>query len=74
MKGYPFVVMFASQGHVEIDGDTAKGTSYTNEVGRMADGVEIRVTGTYEDRYVKRDGKWGFSYRKFTMLHTQTIG
>ena len=73
MAGFPFVVMFASQGQVKIEGDHATGVSYTDEVARMADGTEVRVTGTYEDRYVRRDGRWGFAYRKFTALHTQTL-
>lgn len=73
IAGFPFVVMFASQGQVTIEGDYATGVSYTNEVARTADGVEMRVTGTYEDRYVRRNGQWGFAYRKFTPLHTQTI-
>lgn len=73
IAGYPFVVMFASQGEVVIEGDTAQGRSYTNEVARLPDGTEMRVTGTYEDRYVKRNGRWGFSYRRFTVLHTQTL-
>ena len=47
--------------------------SAPEEVARTADGAELRVTGTYEDRYVRRNGCWAFSYRKFTPLHTQTI-
>lgn len=73
IAGFPFVVMFASQGQVKIEGDHATGISYTNEVARTNEGMEMRVTGTYEDRYVRRAGQWGFAYRKFTSLHTQTI-
>lgn len=73
MAGFPFVVMTASQGAVEIDGDHATGVSYTSEVARLPDGAEIRVTGRYDDSYVKRDGRWGFAKRSFTQLHTQTI-
>ena len=71
--GFPFVVMFASQGAVEIDGDRASGVSYTSEVARTADGTELRVTGKYTDRYVKRDGRWGFAFRRFEQLHQQQI-
>jgi len=73
MTGFPFVVMFASQGAVEIDGDRASGFSYTDEVARMADGTEARVTGRYTDRYIKRDGRWAFAYRRYEMLHQQKI-
>lgn len=73
IAGYPFVVMFASQGAVEIDGDEAHGTSYTNEVARTAEGQEMRVTGRYQDRYRKRDGRWGFSFRRFEPLHSHSI-
>ncbi|KHK92660.1 nuclear transport factor 2 family protein [Novosphingobium malaysiense] len=73
MVGYPFVVMFASQGAVEIDGGHASGVSYTNEVARTAAGTELRVTGRYTDRYVKRDGRWGFAFRQFEPLHQQQI-
>lgn len=73
MTGFPFVVMFTTQGSVTIDGKSATGRSYTLEVAKDASGTEMRVTGCYEDRYIKREGNWGFAYRKFTMLHCQTL-
>jgi ketosteroid isomerase-like protein len=71
MAGFPFVVMYVSQGAVTIDGDTASGRSYSYEVVRTADGKKMRVNGCYEDRYRKRDGIWGFSYRRFTVLNAE---
>lgn len=71
MKGFPFVVMYVSQGSVTIDGETATGRSYSSEVARTADGKRMRVYGCYEDRYRKRDGAWGFAFRKFTMLDSE---
>lgn len=71
MKGFPFVVMYVSQGGVTIDGDSATGRSYSSEVARTADGKRMRVYGCYEDRYRKRDGAWGFAFRKFTMLDSE---
>ncbi|HEX7783207.1 MAG TPA: nuclear transport factor 2 family protein [Sphingobium sp.] len=71
MAGFPFVVMYVSQGAVAIDGDTASGRSYSSEVARTADGKNMRVYGCYEDRYRKRDGVWGFAYRRFSVLHSE---
>lgn len=71
MTGFPFVVMFASQGSVSIDGDHAEGRSYSSEVAETADGRKLRVYGTYADEYRKRDGAWGFSSRTFTILRSE---
>lgn len=71
MAGFPFVVMMVSQGAVVIDGDHATGRSYSSEVARTADGKRLRVQGCYEDRYRRRNGVWGFAYRKFAMLDSE---
>lgn len=71
MAGFPFVVMSVSQGAVEIDGDTASGRSYSSEIARTPDGKRMRVHGCYEDRYRKRDGVWGFAFRKFAVLNSE---
>ncbi|WP_164847463.1 nuclear transport factor 2 family protein [Sphingobium algorifonticola] len=73
MAGFPFVVMHVTQGDVVIAGDVATGRSYTSELARTADGQRLRVLGQYEDRYIKRDGVWGFAYRRFTMLDSEEI-
>ena len=71
MAGFPFVVMMVSQGAVEIDGDRATGRSYSSETARTADGKRLRVQGCYEDEYRRRDGVWGFCFRKFTLLDSE---
>lgn len=71
MASFPFVVMSVSQGSVTIEGDTASGRSYSSEIARTADGKRLRVHGCYEDRYRKRDGVWGFSFRKFAVLNSE---
>ncbi|WP_380876215.1 hypothetical protein ACFB49_07800 [Sphingomonas sp. DBB INV C78] len=71
MEGFPFVVMYVSQGSVAIDGERAEGRSYSSEVAETADGKKMRVYGTYEDEYRKRNGTWGFSSRKFTILRME---
>lgn len=69
MKLFPFVNMMGEAGSIEVDGDRAVMRSYTAEVAVMQDGKEIRPRGQYDDKCVKRDGRWLFSHRKFTVLH-----
>ena len=71
MAGFPFVVMMVSQGAVDIDGDRATGRSYSAEIARTADGKRLRVHGCYDDEYRRRDGVWGFSFRRFTLLNNE---
>lgn len=71
MTGFPFVVMMVSQGAVAIDGDRATGRSYSSEIVRTADGKRLRVHGCYADEYRRRDGVWGFSFRKFAVLDSE---
>ncbi|MFA7440625.1 MAG: nuclear transport factor 2 family protein [Sphingomonadaceae bacterium] len=71
IAGFPFVVMMVSQGAVEIDGDRAQGHSFSSEIARTADGKRLRVHGCYEDRYIRRNGVWGFSFRRFTVLNSE---
>jgi len=71
MSRFPFVVMYVTQGAVTIDSDRADGRSYSSEVAETADGRKLRVYGTYEDSYRKRNGVWGFARRKFAILKSE---
>jgi len=71
MAGFPFVVMMVSQGAVEIGDNWATGRSYSSEIARTADCKRLRVHGCYEDEYRKRDGVWGFSFHRFTLLDNE---
>lgn len=71
MQMYREVTIFVSPGSLSIDGDSARGRSYTNEVGVMADGRDVRVQGSYEDHYRRRGGVWRFTYRKFTLRSSE---
>ncbi|MFV0276162.1 MAG: nuclear transport factor 2 family protein [Parahaliea sp.] len=69
MKLFPFVNMLAEAGSIEVDGDRATMRSYTSEVAVMQDGTEIRPVGRYDDVCVRRDGRWQFAHRTFSVLH-----
>ena len=66
MERLPYVTMFSMQGNVRIAGDTAQGISYSDEIVRTRSGKEFRITGQYEDRYLKVGGAWLFHSRLFT--------
>lgn len=50
---------------ISVEGDTASARCYLLVVRRPADGAIVPSTaGTYEDRLVKRDGRWYFAQRR----------
>ncbi len=69
MKGYPFQVMIAQPGETVIDGDTARGITYNQEINTDTSGVTQRWAGEYVDEYVKRNGRWLFKSRTYRVLH-----
>ncbi len=73
MAGYEFVLMSSSPGAIQVEGNHATGRFYTSEVARAKDGTTQRVSGRYEDEYVKREGRWYIHRRTFKMLHTQDV-
>ena len=68
MSGFAFVAFFSQPAAIEIDGDRATGRVYTHEVLETQDGAIRRPVGRYEDVYVKRDGRWLYKERHYTML------
>jgi ketosteroid isomerase-like protein len=70
MKNYPMNINIQTLGAVTVTGDTATGRAYTSELVTDATGATYRVTGRYDDRYVKRNGRWLFKSRMFKVLHS----
>ena len=68
MSGFKFVGFFCQVAAIEIDGDTATGRVYTNEVLEMNDGSERKPVGRYDDRYVREGGQWLYKERIFNVL------
>lgn len=68
MGGLAFVAFFSQVAAIEIDGDSASGRVFTHEVLETVDGETRRPVGRYDDRYVKRDGRWLYLERNYTML------
>ena len=68
MSGFAFVGFFYQTGAIEIDGDTATGRVYTNEVLENLEGNLARTVGRYDDSYVRRGGAWLYQRRDFKVL------
>ncbi|GLR68597.1 hypothetical protein GCM10010909_32780 [Acidocella aquatica] len=73
MAGYEFVLMSSSPGAIQVEGNHATGRFYTSEVARTKDGTTQRVSGRYEDEYVKQEGRWYIHRRTFKVLYTQDV-
>jgi len=68
MAHYPGVIFIAAPGAIAVSGDTATARSWTSEVYDQA-GTTKRDRGRYEDRIIKRDGRWLFASRLFRNIH-----
>lgn len=73
MSAFSFVGFFASAGPIIVTGDTAKGTWYQQEFLHLEAGGKMNVTGRYEDEYVKKDGRWYFTKRVYSILDRQML-
>ena len=67
-KIYEFLVHFIHNHIIEIEKNEAKGTCYLESYLEKK-GEELICTGYYDDRYVKEDGNWLFSSRKFNVFY-----
>ena len=68
MSQFEFVGFFATPGPLYLDGDSARGTLYQQEVLCLKGGGERRVIGRYSDEFVRTDGQWRFASRTYEVL------
>ena len=69
IAGFPFIAQLLHGGHIEVDGDTARGGWTITEVGQGVDGSALYSLGLYRDEYCCRDGVWRFANRTFEALY-----
>jgi ketosteroid isomerase-like protein len=70
MARYPLLVFLALLGALKVQGDRAEGRAYSTELVTNAEGATYRVTGRYDDIYVRQGERWLFARRIFTILHS----
>ncbi|MDT0575988.1 nuclear transport factor 2 family protein [Croceicoccus sp. F390] len=69
------MIYVTTPGSIAVDGDVARGTSYTSEIYQDPHtGKELRVRGRYEDEMARIDGRWVFTRRTYRVLHTAHAG
>jgi uncharacterized protein (TIGR02246 family) len=71
MAQYEVGGFFASAGPIVVDGDRAQARWYQQEFLRTKGGTAQSIIGEYADEYVKRDGRWYFSRRVYTIRTAQ---
>jgi SnoaL-like domain len=60
-------------GSVAVDDDTATGRYYTVEELWLKTGSVQRLQGRYADEMVRRDGRWLFKSRSYTVVQEVPI-
>ncbi|WP_068071608.1 nuclear transport factor 2 family protein [Novosphingobium lentum] len=68
MPGWPFQVNFQRCGAIVVEGETAHGHTYTDELNTDTAGKTERWLNRYDDEWVKRDGRWYFASRSLEVL------
>ncbi len=64
-----FVSMQAFPADLVIEGDTARGKAYSQELIFTPDDGQKILVGCSHDTYIKRDGSWYFLSRNFETLY-----
>lgn len=70
MKNYKYIVFTAHLGSLEINKNSAKGTTYTIEVSTDIEEKKAQIHGQYLDDFIKINNQWYFKKRVFSILHS----
>jgi ketosteroid isomerase-like protein len=67
-----FLVQTTHPGTIQVDGDTASGRAYIQELGRGRDGRTELNFAIYHDRYQRTSDGWKFTERVFEVRYLDT--
>ena len=59
-------------GTIQLDGDTASGRAYIQELGRFRDGNSHLNYAVYHDRYQRTGDGWKFTERVYDVRYVDT--
>ena len=63
------VVQLAGSGTAAVEGDTAAGRRYMQEIARTSSGRTVAYHGYYDDAYARTDTGWRFAERRLVWLY-----
>jgi ketosteroid isomerase-like protein len=66
LNALPMIHFTCMPGGVNVAGDTARGRVWVIETATRGGSGTSTMNGVYEDEYVRRDGRWLFSARRYT--------
>jgi ketosteroid isomerase-like protein len=66
---WEFFLQTSHPGFIELDGDTAVGRTYLQELGRLRDGSSHLNFGVYHDSYRRTDDGWKFTLRVYEIRY-----
>ncbi|GIG90688.1 nuclear transport factor 2 family protein [Plantactinospora endophytica] len=69
---WEFFVQNTHPGIVQVDGDTAIGRAYVNEIGRFRDGSSHLNFAIYHDRFRRTPDGWKFTERSYELRYVDT--
>ena len=67
-----YLVQTTHPGTIQLDGDTASGRAYIQELGRGRDGRTMLNFAIYHDRYQRTGDGWKFTERVFEVRYLDT--
>jgi ketosteroid isomerase-like protein len=67
-----YLVQTTHPGTIQLDGDTAAGRAYMQELGRSRDGRTELIFAIYHDRYQRSGDGWKFTERVFEVRYLDT--
>ncbi|MFI2733479.1 LUD domain-containing protein [Streptomyces sp. NPDC018711] len=69
---WDFFVQTTHPGTIQVDGDTATGRAYIQELARMLDGRQGMNFAVYHDRYERTEEGWRFAEREYEVRYLDT--
>jgi ketosteroid isomerase-like protein len=67
-----YLVQTTHPGTIQLDGDTASGRAYLQELGRLRDGRSELNYAVYHDRYLRTSDGWKFTERVYEVRYHDT--